>query len=318
MALDVGRLRVLVEVARAGSIAAAARRLSYTPSAVSQQLSKLESELGARLAERSGAGIRLTEVGAVLVRHSERVLGELWEAETAAAAAVSAEQRRIAIGTFTTAGAALVPAALAALRERHPQVQLSLLDLEPPDGYGLVTSGDLDMLITHRYPGVASVPAQGLARRPLLADTLRIVLPAAHPLAATATGKLKLADLNTEHWISGSHGAPNRVCLDTLAARAGFTPQISYETADYGLTLALVRVGLGISLVPAMVLNDEPGIHILDAADRYPARQISIVHRKQPTALVAELINLLRQSAHRYTEGSPPADQDRPCTHAQH
>lgn len=316
MALDVGRLRVLVEVSRAGSIAAAARRMTYTPSAVSQQLSKLESELGARLVERSGAGVRLTEVGAVLVRHGERVLGELREAETAAAAAVGAEQRRIAIGTFATAGATLAPAALAALRGRYPAAQLSLLDLEPPDGYGLVTSGDLDLLITHRYPGVPAVPTQGLARRPLLTDPLRIVLPATHPLAASAPRKLRLTDLNAEHWISGSHGVPNRLCLDTLAARAGVVPQISYETADYALTLALVRVGLGISLVPAMVLGDDPGIHILDVAGSHPARQISIVHRKRPTALVAELISLLRQTAHQQATGSPAADQTRPRTHA--
>jgi molybdate transport repressor ModE-like protein len=312
MSLDVGRLRVLVEVARAGSIAAAARRMTYTPSAVSQQLSKLESELGARLVERSGTGVRLTEVGAVLVRHGERVLGELREAETAVAAAVSTEQRRIAIGTFATAGAALVPAALAALRGRYPTAQLSLLDLEPPDGYGLVNSGDLDLLITHRYPGVSAVPTQGLARRPLLTDTLRIVLPATHPLAAVAPGRIRLGDLDGEHWISGGRGVPNRVCLDTLAARDGVVLQISYETTDYALTLALVRVGLGISLVPAMVLGDDPAIQVLDVADSSPARQISIVHRKRPTALVAELISLLHQAADRHAQGSPVADHTRP------
>jgi molybdate transport repressor ModE-like protein len=297
MTLDVGRLRVLVEVARSGSIAEAARRMSYTPSAVSQQLSKLEAELTTRLVERSGAGIRLTEVGAVLVRHGERVLGELREAEAATAAAMGAEQRRIAIGTFATAGAVLVPAALAELRGRYSAVQLSLLDLEPPDGYGLITSGDLDLLITHRYPGVAAVPAHGLTRQPLLTDPLRLVLPATHPLAVTAPAKLKLADLDTEHWISGGHGVPNRLCLDTLAARAGFTPRISYETADYSLTLALVRVGIGIALVPAMVLHEDPGIQVRDLESIRPARQISIVHRKRPAALVTELVSLLRRTA---------------------
>lgn len=300
MTLDVGRLRVLVEVARAGSIAEAARRMSYTPSAVSQQLSKLEAELKARLVERSGSGVRLTDVGAVLVRHGERVLGELREAEAAAALAAGTEQRRIAIGTFATAGATLVPAALAELGGRHPAVQLSLLDLEPPDGYGLVISGDLDLLITHRYPGVAAVPTQGLTRRPLLTDPLRLVLPPTHPLAATAPAGVDLADLDTEHWISGGRGVPNRVCLDMLATRAGFMPRVSYETADYALTLALVRVGLGIALVPAMVLDEDPGIQRRDLEGNAPARQISIVHRKRPAALVTELVNLLHQAAKRH------------------
>ncbi|WP_233512351.1 LysR substrate-binding domain-containing protein [Micromonospora deserti] len=209
----------------------------------------------------------------------------------------------MAIGTFATAGAALVPAALAELRGRHRTVQLSLRDLEPPDGYGLVTSGDLDLLITHRYPGIAAVPAQGLARQPLLTDPLRLVLPATHPLAATAPAKLNLADLDTEHWISGGAGVPNRVCLDTLAARAGFTPRISYETADYALTLALVRAGLGIALVPAMVLHEHPGIRVRELDSGRPARHISIVHRKRPTPLVTELVNLLWQAAQQHGDG---------------
>jgi len=288
MPLDVGRLRVLVEVARAGSIAEAARRMSYTPSAVSQQLSKLEAEVRARLVERSGSGVRLTEVGAVLVQHGERVLGELREAEAATAAALGAGQRRMAIGTFATAGAALVPAALTEFRERHPGVQLSLRDLEPPDGYGLVTSGDLDLLITHRYPGVPSVPTAGLVRRPLLEDPLRLAVPATRP----ATARL---DPATEHWISGGPGVPNRTCLDMLAARRGFTPRISYETADYALTLALVRAGLGIALVPAMVLREHPGVQVREWGSARPAREICVVHRGRPTPLVTELVTLIRQ-----------------------
>ena len=279
---------MLVEVARAGSIAEAARRMSYTPSAVSQQLSKLETELRARLVERSGSGVRLTEVGAVLVHHGERVLGELREAEAATAAALGAGQRRMAIGTFATAGAALVPAALTEFRERHPGVQLSLRDLEPPDGYGLVTSGDLDLLITHRYPGVPSVPTAGLVRRPLLKDPLRLALPASRP----ATARL---DPATEHWISGGLGVPNRTCLDMLAARKGFTPRISYETADYALTLALVRAGLGIALVPAMVLRGHPGVRVREWGSARPAREICVVHRGRPTPLVTELVTLIRQ-----------------------
>jgi len=281
---------VLVEVARAGSIAEAARRMSYTPSAVSQQLSKLEAELRARLVERSGSGVRLTEVGAVLVHHGERVLGELREAEAATAAALGAGQRRMAIGTFATAGAALVPAALTEFRERHPGVQLSLRDLEPPDGYGLVTSGDLDLLITHRYPGVPSVPTAGLVRRPLLEDPLRLALPATRP----ATARL---DPATEHWISGGLGVPNRTCLDMLAARRGFTPRISYETADYALTLALVRAGLGVALVPAMVLREHPGVQVREWGSARPAREICVVHRGRPTPLVTELVTLIRQVA---------------------
>lgn len=133
MPVDVARLRVLVEVAHAGSIAAAARRMSFTPSALSQQLGKLEAEAGSQLVDRGAAGVRLTAAGRVLVEHGERILGELRDA--ADALAHVAEPDHVAIGTFATAGAVLVPDALAAFRRRHPAVQLSLRILEPYKGH---------------------------------------------------------------------------------------------------------------------------------------------------------------------------------------
>ncbi|MGW4496725.1 LysR family transcriptional regulator [Streptomyces sp. NPDC004376] len=181
--LDVNRLRVLVEVAHAGSIAEAARTLAFTPSALSQQIAKLEAELGARLLERRPGGVVPTPVGAVLVEHGERVIGELRQARTAVDTALGVQPRHLALGSFATAAQTLVPAALAELKSRYPDAELSLVDIEPPDGYGLVTSGDLDALITHRYPGLPQVPHPGLERRPLLADPLRLVLPPSHRLA---------------------------------------------------------------------------------------------------------------------------------------
>jgi DNA-binding transcriptional LysR family regulator len=291
MPVDVARLRVLVEVAHAGSIAAAARRMSFTPSALSQQLGKLETEAGSQLLDRGASGIRLTAAGRVLVDHGERILGELRDAEDAMAGV--AEPDHVAIGTFATAGAVLVPDALAAFRHRHPAVQLSLVDLEPPDGYGLVTARDLDLLITHRYPGVPSVDPRRLHRRRLLDDPLRLVLPAEHPLAS-GKKRIRLADLSTEDWISGGPRIPNRVCLETLAETAGFTPRVGYETADYNVVLALVGVGLGIALVPASVLGNA-GRHVVvrELAGIRPVREICLVHRRRPPPLLAELIELL-------------------------
>src|SRR5690606_3848747 len=177
MALDADRLRVLVEVAHAGSIAAAAARLGFTPSAVSQQLAKLEREVGAPLVERGRAGTRLTGPGRVLLEHGERVLGELRAAEQAVRAAAGAGPQRIAVGAFSTAARTLLPRALAALKRERPGIRISLVDIEPPDGYGLVAARELDLLLTHRYPGVSLPPARGLRRRLLLRDPLRLVLP---------------------------------------------------------------------------------------------------------------------------------------------
>ncbi len=310
MPLDVARLQVLVEVAHAGSIAAAARRMSFTPSALSQQLAKLEAEVGARLVERGPLGIRLSDTGKLLVEHGERVLGELREAEAAVSQRLTGQPQHVALGTFATAGTVLVPAALAALRRDHPEVQLSLRDLEPPDGYGLVASGDLDLLITHRYPGMPSTPVRGLVRRNLLIDPLRLVLPV-EPGGPIPRAEVDLAALAERPWVCGGLGVPNRVCLEHLATPLGFRPRVSYETADYALTLALVGVGLGVALVPASVINHvrPAGVVVRDLAvgdhaGRRPAREICIVHRRRPAALLQQLITLIGEAAIRI--GSPP------------
>ncbi|MFJ8077305.1 LysR family transcriptional regulator [Streptomyces sp. NPDC096176] len=300
--LDVGRLRVLVEVAHARSIAEAARNLAFTPSALSQQISKLESELGARLLERRPTGVTLTPVGAVLVEHGERVIGELRQARAAVDAAMGVQPERLALGSFATAGQVLVPAALATLRGRHPGAELSLVDIEPPDGYGLVTSGDLDALITHRYPGVPQRPHPGLDRSPLLHDPLRLVLPAGHRLVAgTARRSVGLGRLRDETWISGAPGVPNRICLDALARAADIRLRVAYESADYHVILALVGAGLGVALVPASVLTgaERHRISVRRLHGVAPAREISIVHRRRPADLVREFIGFLQVAADR-------------------
>lgn len=296
MTLDPGRLRVLVEVAHAGSLAAAARHMSFTPSALSQQLTKLERELGCRLVDRTPGGIRMTAIGQVLLEHGERVLGELREAEAVVRAAVEAEPYRLSVGTFATAAMALLPEALAALRQRYPAVELSLVDIEPPAGYGLVVSRDLDLLITHRYPGVPSVPVGALQRRRLLGDPLRLVLPSGHPQAGVREcGGVRPAALADEEWISGAHGVPSRVCLEVLAADAGFRPHVSYETSDYQATLALIGAGLGIALVPASILDNADLTHLAvrELHGVRPIREVCAVHRKRPPKLVGELVALL-------------------------
>ncbi|CAG6396598.1 LysR substrate-binding domain-containing protein [Streptomyces cocklensis] len=309
--LDVNRLRVLVEVAHAASIAEAARRLAFTPSALSQQIAKLEAELGARLLERRPTGVTLTPIGEVLVGHGERVLGELRQARAAVEAALGDQPQRLALGTFATAGQVLVPAALASLQRRYPRAELSLVDLEPPDGYGLVASGDLDALITHRYPGVPPTPHPGLDKQPLLSDSLVLALPADHRLAAGApSGGVGLDRLGGDTWISGGPGTPNRVCLETIAGRAGVSPRVAYESADYHAILALVGAGLGITLVPQSVLAG--AAHSRVAVRRLrglaPAREISILHRRRPTALVRELTAFLH-SAGRGVAGAGGAER---------
>ncbi|GAA1767800.1 LysR substrate-binding domain-containing protein [Streptomonospora arabica] len=296
--LDADRVRVLVEVAHAGSIAAAAERMSFTAPALSQQLTKLERELGCALVERSRTGVRLTRAGRVLLAYGERVVGELRDAEAAVRAAAGEAQVRLSLGAFASAGRLLVPGALAAFGQAHPQVRLSLSDVEPPDGYGLVTSGELDLLITHRYPGVQPPASTGLHRERILVDPLLLVLPEGHPAAGTAP---RLADLTDQEWICGAPGISNRVALEAAAADEGVRLQVAYETRDYEVMLALIRAGVGIGLVPRMILDAAPGGGWVAAPPGGTAleREISIVHRRRPPAPVPAMVDMLRRSARR-------------------
>jgi DNA-binding transcriptional LysR family regulator len=210
-----------------------------------------------------------------------------------AAMAGQAPPERLSVGTFASAGLALVPVALATFRNRHPSVRLSLLDIEPPGGYGLVTAGELDLLITHRYPGVALPPATGLQRTHLLTDPLRLVLPPDHRRAGAR--RIGLATLAGEDWISGGSGVPNRVALEQAAQRAGIEPRVAYETRDYAVTLALVAAGLGVALVPETALRATgPGSVVVGDLTQPVARDIFLVHRPRPRPAVHDMVGLLR------------------------
>ncbi|SFW87370.1 LysR family transcriptional regulator [Amycolatopsis australiensis] len=303
--LDAHRLALLAEVAHAGSIAGAAQRLSFTPSAVSQQVAKLERDVGAPVLHRNPRGVTLTPVGEALLSHAETIVGELRTAERTVRALLAEEPAQLTVGTFASAGMTLVPAALAGFRRDHPAVALRLLDLEPPDGYGLVRSRDLDLLITHRYPGTPLPDPRGLERSLLCSERFRLVLPAGHPLARLR--RLTLRALAGEDWISGSPGVPNRVCLEELAAAAGIRLTVAYETRDYQVILALVEAGLGVAYVPESVLGraGPTRIEVRDAADARPARDIFLVHHRRPGKLVTEMADRLSRPAGRRSRNSP-------------
>src|ERR671929_538128 len=146
--LDVRRMRVLREVALQGSFSAAAEALSFTQSAVSQQIAALEREAGTVLVERSARGVRLTEAGEAVVRHTEAILARLAEAEAELEAIAGLRGGRLRLAAFESAGSTLMPLAIAAFRERHPAVELSMTLAEPEDSLPQLRAGELDIALT--------------------------------------------------------------------------------------------------------------------------------------------------------------------------
>jgi molybdate transport repressor ModE-like protein len=296
--LDVRRLRVLREIARHGTIAAAARALHFSASAVSQQIAVLEREANAVLLERNGRSVRLTEAGRMLVARAETIFTEL---EAAAADLDAGEGRfggELRCAAFPTAAAALLAPALSSLHATHPVVTLSVRELEPELALAALLAGHLDLAVAHDYDLVPRQIDPALHPYELFTEPLYVALPRDHPHATTAA-PIKLAVFSDERWISPPEGLTCREELLRACAAAGFEPQISSYSYTYLTTFALVAAGLGIALVPALSHRANPAdIALRPVADPIAERRVfaavrkGAAHRPSLTAALNELTNI--------------------------
>jgi DNA-binding transcriptional LysR family regulator len=250
--LNVNRLRVLREVAARGSFSAAAEALSYTQSAVSQQIATLESETGTLLVERRPRGLRLTPAGQVLVDHAEAIMARLDAAEAELASIAGVGGGRLRMASFPTAGATLMPLAVAEFTRRHPGVELTLAEDEPEVVAPRLREGEYDLALLFRFPGVGAA-FDGLQTTELLEDPLYLALPAEHRLAGRRT--LRLADLADEAWVQTSATSPCARHVVRSCHTAGFEPRVSFESDDYQTVQGLVAAGVGVALIPRLALS---------------------------------------------------------------
>ena len=293
--LDVTRLRVLVAVARCGSVTAAARALNYAQPSVSHHLARLEAETGTKLIQRAGRGIRLTDAGRLLAERAAEVIGRLDAAENELAAYTGLRAGRLRLAAFPSALGTIVPAAAAILREHQPGVDLRLTEAEPPEALRMLRAGYVDVALVFRYsPDVPSAdgpeaesqealmavgnPAsrpgmslpdnagggidltEGLRERLLLEEQVHLVTSAEAAAEAAAEPSADLAGYARHRWIAGCDRC--RANLLRQCALAGFTPKIAFTTDDYVAVQALVAADLGVSTLPALCLRAarHPGI----------------------------------------------------------
>ena len=292
-------MRSFVEAARLGSLAAAAQALGYTAPAVSQHVALLERELECELLVRGARGVQTTPAGDVLRSRAERLLADAHLAELAVRE-TAGQLHSLRVGAFPSAAQHLLPDAFDGLRSGHHDLELTLVHFEPPDGLAQLAAGDVDAVVTHRYPGVTwSVPT-GVRLRTVLEDPLNLMVPKIHRLAGQKL--IEIGELRGEVFVSGTARDPNRIALELACATARFAPKIAFETADYAVTATLVAKGFGIALVPELV-RPAAFEHALScvqvqAAGEPIARQISLAHRtSEHSPLVRELLNYLRTNA---------------------
>ena len=246
--MDTAWLEVFREVARKGSLTAAAGALGYTQSAVSRQIAALERDTGTRLFDRLPRGMRLTDDGRSLLGHAHAVLDRLDTARGDLAALRTLDAGRVRLGAFDTAEAALVPRALAAFRAEHPRVALSMVEANTPDLLASLDRYEIDLAVVSSYPGAGAIDETRHALRFLAEDPLLVALPRDHPRAGAA--ELRMADLAGEGWIEGNPSGTS--ALVTAGLRAGFTPRIDFPVREWTAKQGFVAAGLGLALVPAL------------------------------------------------------------------
>jgi DNA-binding transcriptional LysR family regulator len=291
--LDVTRLRVLVAVARHGSVTAAAHALNYAQPSVSHHLARLEAETGTKLVQRAGRGIRLTDAGRLLAERATEVIGRLDAAENELAVFAGLRAGRLRLAAFPSALGTIVPAAAAILHERHPSVDLRLTEAEPPEALRMLRAGYVDVALIFRHEAaeggrtgtrdtavshpdkasqddepVAAAEQDDLREQVLLAEAVHLIMPettvrGGEPPLAPAVTELwpaDLARLSEYRWIAGCDRC--REHLLQQCALAGFTPRIAFTTDDFVAAQALVTAGLGVTLLPGLALHAarNPGV----------------------------------------------------------
>ncbi|GHC87777.1 LysR family transcriptional regulator [Nocardiopsis terrae] len=297
--LDLSRLRALHAVHVHGSVSSAAKALGYTPSAVSQQVTKLERETGTTLLERQGRGVVLTDAAEMLVGTAARMLTIMETAEVALEERRGRPSGRLTVAAFSTAARGLLPLPLAELTREHPDLDLRVVEEDPHATPHMVAQGTVDLAVVHDWDIAPMTVPDGVVRTVLGEDRCDVLLPRAHPLSGLAV--LSRRDVAAARWICQP---PGTVCHDWLMRTLRPVlpePDIAHFVAEYQTQIAMVEVGLGIALVPRLGRGSVPDSVVVKPLDPTPVRGVSALWREGTSRrpAVTEAVRLLREHAAR-------------------
>lgn len=301
--LDSRRVRVLCEVARHGSFSAAAESLGYTQPAISRQIATLEAEVGTTLIRRVPKGAVLTDAGRLLVDRGEAILARLDDAENELRALAGLEGGRLRMATFASAASSIVPLAIAAFRERHPAVELSVVMADPPDSIPRLGAGELDLVLSHDAIG-ASAATEVVH---LFDDPMYVAMRAGHPLAESPC--LSLADFAAEPWmLATTQTCPDSRLFLRACHDAGFEPKIAFQNDDYPAILGFVAAGVGVAMIPDMVargVRDDVVVRDLDPPA--PPRPIlAALPAGYRSPAVSAMLTVLKELSDEWVASRPP------------
>jgi DNA-binding transcriptional LysR family regulator len=296
--LEIRHLNAFREVARLGSLSAAAESLAYTQPAVSQQMAALERRAGMPLLDRTTRGVRLTDAGEALLRHAEAILSETALAEQELEAIAGLRGGRVRMASFPTAGAALVPPAVSLFTARYPEVMLSVFEAEPEEAVSMLRAGELEVaLVAERKRSEAFGDLyQGIDLHHLLDEPMCVLLPQDHRLARRR--RLRVQDLADEVWIELGRSPPGprgRVYL-APGRESGPEQRVDFRSDDFNVVQGMVAAGAGVAVVPELALaNLRRDVVVSRLGGSAPMRTVAAatladMHRSPATAAMLELL----------------------------
>ncbi|AJP01006.1 LysR family transcriptional regulator [Streptomyces cyaneogriseus subsp. noncyanogenus] len=301
--LNLERLRTLDALARHGSVSGAAEGLHITTSAVSQQMSKLEREVGQQLLARNGRGVRLTDAGRLLAEHAARILSQVALAQSELEAHRGQVVGELRLSAFPTAARGLFPTALSALRAAHPALRVRSCELEPERGIAGVVRGDLDLAVVLDWYNKPLPVPDGLVKAPVLDDPADVALPAGHRLAGRA--EADLAEFAEDEWITWGEGEFCHEWLVFTLRSKGIEPIIGHRAAETHTQLALVAAGLGVCIAPLLGRHPLPDGVVTVPLKQRVRRHVYVVWRadadRRPSIRAA--VQALREAGERVGTG---------------
>jgi LysR family transcriptional regulator, transcription activator of glutamate synthase operon len=302
--MELRQLRYLVALADEQHFTRAAAREHIAQPALSQQIRRLEQEVGLALVERTTRKVTVTEAGKTLVARARRILSEVDAANAEMQALAGVRAGHVSVGTMHTMGPVDVSHALAVFHERHPSVELTVREQSSEELAEMLRDDVLDLAflsVTER------IETQGLVLRQLVSEDLVVVLPSDHPLATRR--RLRMAELADEQFVSYREGARLRELLIYAAHRAGFEPQIKLESNESERIRRLVARGMGVAILPQSDADRSAG-HLAVAALIEPSlrRDITLACRegRRLSPAAAEFLDLSKDLFRSKAAGSAP------------
>ena len=272
--MQIHQLKYFCAVARTGSFTRAAQQEHIAQPSLSQQVRKLEDELGSRLFDRLGRTVRLTQLGEAFLPRAEAILRQLADAKTEIQEMAGTERGKLVIGSIPTIAPYFLPSCLASFARSFPHIQVNVVEEVTSELLTRLQNGVIDLAVV-----ALPVPATHCQCEELFRERLYLVVPQNHRLASKRA--VRLQHIENDPFLLLKDGHCFRDSTLSMCRRAKLQPNVMFESGQFATILAMVAAGTGVSIVPEMAIERREGCSFVPLADENAYRRIGVVQLKQ-------------------------------------